>query len=86
MKKIEKISDKLELPRELVLDLPVIKMISNESVTVQNYKQILEYTENFLRLKVKNGVAIIEGESLVITKIDKEQIEIKGVIKNCGIL
>ena len=82
MKKFEKISNSLELPKEVVFDLPIIKMTGGEVVNIQNYKQIIEYSESYIKLKC----VIIEGDSLIITKIDSDQIEIKGAIKNCGIL
>ena len=81
MKRLEKISNKLELPSEIIFNFPIIKIIGKESVTIQNYKQIIQYLETSIRLKE----VIIEGEGLIITKIDKEQIEIKGVIKVCEI-
>ena len=82
MNKLEKISNKLELPSEIIFNLPIIKIIGKEIITVQNYKQIIQYLETSVRLKE----VIIEGENLIITKIDKEQIEIKGVIKACEII
>lgn len=38
-------TEALELPKEILLHLPLISFIGQEEVTIENYKGILEYSE-----------------------------------------
>ncbi|NLN47948.1 MAG: sporulation protein YqfC, partial [Clostridiales bacterium] len=42
----EKLSDVLELPREIVLDISKIIVIGTDSVIVENHKGIIDYCDN----------------------------------------
>ena len=70
----------LELPKEIVLDLPRISMIGNEELLVENYKGIIEYTPELLRLHTKMGILFVEGKNLCLKQITQDQINIAGCI------
>ena len=38
-------TEALELPKEIMLGLPLISLLGREEVTIENYKGILEYDE-----------------------------------------
>ena len=42
-------TEALELPKEILLHLPLISFIGQEEVTIENYKGILEYSEETVR-------------------------------------
>lgn len=75
------IAQVLELPKELVLDLPHISMVGKEEIIIQNHNGILEYAEDVIRIKTKLGIVIISGRDLVISKITNEYIQASGKIK-----
>ncbi len=78
----EKLSDVLELPREIVLDISKIIVIGTDSVIVENHKGIIDYCDNKISINTGSGIMIINGSNLLIKSIVQEEIEIKGRIKN----
>jgi sporulation protein YqfC len=46
-----------------------------------NYKRVLDILSNEILVQVKNKKIRITGENLVIKKLDKSEMLIKGVIK-----
>ena len=75
----EKFSAMMELPKELLLDIPRITMLGNEDVFIENYKGIVEYEENIIRLN--NGINIF-GDKLNVEEITDTEILIVGKINN----
>ncbi len=74
------IAEILELPKDIVLDLPKIIMIGNLQIYIENHKGILEYTDNRIRINTKNGVLRIIGKNLMLKNIVMEEIIIVGKI------
>ncbi len=73
-------SEILELPKDIVLDLPKITLIGNLEMSVENHKGIIEYTDEKIRISIKDGILIILGQELSIKTILDEEIKIKGKI------
>ena len=74
------ITGMLELPKEIVYNLPLISITGNESMEIENYKGVIEYTEQKIRLNTSCGVLSIEGKKLNIKQITTENILIAGII------
>lgn len=70
----------LELPKDIILDLPKIIMIGNLQIYIENHKGILEYTGEKIRVNTKNGVLRIMGKNLMLKNIVTEEIIIVGEI------
>ena len=85
MKRTEKIkkniADALELPQDIVLDLPKITMVGNLQLCVENHKGIIEYTNNQIRIYTKLGILRVLGKNLLLKNIVLEEIVIVGEIK-----
>lgn len=85
MKRTEKIkkniADALELPQDIVLDLPKITMIGNLQLYVENHKGIIEYSTNQIRIYTKLGILRVLGKNLLLKNIVVEEIVITGEIK-----
>jgi sporulation protein YqfC len=73
----EKFNQILELPKELLLDLPRITVLGNEQILIENYKGITEYEENMVRL---NNCINIFGHKLNVEEITSDEILIVGKI------
>ncbi len=56
------VSEALELPKDVVLDLPKIIMTGNIGLTISNHKGIIEYTQEILRINSSIGIIKIWGE------------------------
>lgn len=84
MKKInikKKFADTLELPDEFVYDVPKISILGFSGIEIINYKSIIEYEEEKIRINTKDKIISISGEKLEIKNITNEEISISGKIK-----
>ena len=52
----------MELPKEVVLDLPKT-MFGDRNMLVENYKGIIEYDDNKIRVNTGRGIIKVTGES-----------------------
>ncbi|MCL2593295.1 MAG: sporulation protein YqfC [Defluviitaleaceae bacterium] len=75
-----KLTDMLELPKEVVLGLPLISIIGSEEISIENYKGIIEYTSERIRINTSCGVLKIEGRNMVLKQITSENMLITGSI------
>jgi sporulation protein YqfC len=75
-----KISESLDLPKEVVLDVPNIKAVGDSEVTIENHKGIIEYSKDILRINSSLGIIKLSGENLQIKEISQEDISITGQI------
>ncbi|SHI88413.1 sporulation protein YqfC [Lutispora thermophila] len=80
----EKISDALELPKDITLDIPKVTILGKDSITVENHKGIISYNDNQIRINTTCGILTILGEGLTIKSIIQEEIIIIGKISNIG--
>ena len=76
----EKITEMLELPKEVVMDVPKLTFIGNKHLSVENYKGIIEYTDRVVRINTNNHMLKITGQNLEINNITSEEIQISGNI------
>lgn len=76
------LSEQLELPKDIVMDLPKITCIGNTEINIENFKNVIEYTTEVLRLKTKDCTLKIEGVDMKIQSITEEEIMITGTISS----
>jgi len=76
------IAEVLELPKEIVLDLPKITLIGNIQLYIENHKGIVEYSKERIRINSKSGIIRIIGKNLVIKNIVSEEVVVSGEIIN----
>jgi len=70
----------LELPKEVVMNLPLITIIGNEDLTIENFKGILEYSEERVRINTSTGIVRVEGKKLQLKQITSDNIVVVGAI------
>lgn len=75
------ITDLLEIPRDLILDLPKLTVIGQEELYLDNHKGIIEYDSNRIRINLSRGFLEIQGTGLEIRAILPDEINICGHIK-----
>ena len=80
------ISDALELPKDVVLDLPKIIIIGNIQMSISNHKGIIEYTQETLRINSGIGVVKISGNDMELKTILSEEIIVIGHIEKVEII
>lgn len=69
-----------EIPKDILPGLPVLMVTGNVELTVENYRGILEYTQQLIRLKVKGGRIKISGERLEIDHYTNDEMKVTGTI------
>ncbi len=87
MDKIKKnITNALELPMDIALDMPKIIITGDLRVDITNHKGIIEYSHELIRINTNIGMVKIVGENLEIKNILMEEIGIIGQIQGIEIL
>ena len=72
----------LDIPQDIVLDLPRITMLCNKQLLVEYHKGIIEYTPLLVRIKLNQGELIITGEELTLGNLQAEQILVEGTVRD----
>ncbi len=75
-------TDVLELPKDLVLDLPRVTLIGNVQITLENHRGVILYTDSNVRVAVARGEIVIAGEKLVLRSILHDEIIVDGTINS----
>jgi sporulation protein YqfC len=71
---------KMDLPQDVMMDLPRITMIGQIHIYIENHRGLLAFTDKELRLLLKQGQLLIKGKSFVIKTILPEEILLQGKI------
>ncbi|AIF52240.1 sporulation protein YqfC [Pelosinus sp. UFO1] len=77
---LQRLAGILEIPQDIVLDLPRITMLGNKQLLVENHKGIIEYTPSLVRINLEQGELIIHGKGLVLSNLQVEQILVEGTV------
>ncbi|RBP68915.1 sporulation protein YqfC [Alkalibaculum bacchi] len=81
----ENVSDALELPKEITLNLPKVTMVGSTQIRIENHKGIIEYSESKIRVNSKIGIIVITGKNLFIRNIIKEEVLLEGKLESVQI-
>jgi sporulation protein YqfC len=80
------ISEALDLPGEITLDLPKIIIIGYSQMLIENHRGVIEYTPKKIRLNSGIGVIKIEGTDLNLKSIATDDIIVTGKIKTVNFI
>ena len=78
------IVESLELPQDIFYGAVIVTALGRGQVLVENYKGIIEYTREKIRLQAKGCQVTVQGEQLVVAYYTNEEMKITGMIQ--GIL
>ncbi len=76
----ERIAEITEIPKDYIMNLPRITILGTKEVYVDNYKGLLEYSHELIRLATTNKIIIIKGTGLIITRIVEDAVFVGGNI------
>ena len=79
-------TEALDLPKEIMLNLPLISMVGREEVTIENYKGILEYGEEMVRISTAAGILRLVGKNLCLKQLSAECMVITGTVEKLDFL
>lgn len=77
-------TEKLDLPKDVILNLPKITIVGNTEITIENHKGIILFERNIIKINTKVKVINIEGENFEILYIGDSTITISGKFKSVG--
>ncbi len=79
-------TEALELPKEILLNLPLIYLVGREEVTIENYRGILEYSEEVVRVGTAAGVLWLQGKNLCLKQLSAECMVVTGTVESLKFL
>ncbi|MFA4884726.1 MAG: sporulation protein YqfC [Desulfotomaculaceae bacterium] len=86
-KKIKRqFSEFLEIPGDVMMDLPKIVLVGNIKIFIENHRGILEYTTEIVRVNVMEDEVAITGENLMLRNVLPDELCVEGKIKSISFL
>lgn len=70
----------MDLPQDIMMDLPRITMVGQLHIYIENHKGLLTFSDQELRLLLKNGQLLVKGQAFVLKTILPEEILLEGKI------
>lgn len=71
----------LRVPNDLAYQDAVITCYGCHELLIENYRKLLEYRSNCIKISLKHGTLQIEGEQLTITDYCRDEMIITGFIQ-----
>lgn len=75
-------AEQLKLPKDVVLGEVLVSFVGRRCVTVENYRGILIYDDNTVKLQAKHGKLTFHGKRLHIDYYNHDEMKITGVIQS----
>ena len=73
-RRLSKITAFLEMPEEIMTNKPRTTIVGFEELVIENYKNILEYDEIFIKVNTYVGAINISGVNLKLIQMNKDDI------------
>lgn len=70
----------LGLPRDVMLGDVLIRFVGYYEVVIENYRNILLYTDTLIRIQAKNCRLLFQGTGLCVEYYTAEEMKITGCI------
>lgn len=77
---MEAVSRKLGLPSDILAGAPILTSVGRSELVVENYKSIIEYNGNVIKVQTKLCRIIVEGVNLNIIYFNNDEMKITGII------
>ncbi|MEC0091863.1 sporulation protein YqfC [Paenibacillus macquariensis] len=74
--------EKLDLPQDIVFNLPRLTMVGNKELFIENHNGVIHFSPDKLILALTQGSLEIEGSELMIRSILPKEVLIEGTVKN----
>ena len=77
-----KIAEKLNIPEDIAEGLPIVTVTGKNEIYVENYKGIIEYGANCVRIQTKVCRITFTGKNLEIVYYTNVDMKISGQIES----
>ena len=74
-------ADAANLPKDVVLGVPILTLTGHYEVNIENYRGILEYTEQLIHINVPSEQIRITGKSHKINYYTTTDMKITGKVE-----
>ena len=78
--KLSRLNKILEVPSEITSQIPKLTNLGFKKMMIENYKNILEYQDFFIRINTSIGIININGFGMKMEEMTKDDIIIEGDI------
>ena len=75
-----RVSDAVNIPKDVILGVPLFRLIGREEFYIENYRGILEYTDTLIRIQTKIGQVQLSGFKLEIVYYTNDEMKVVGRI------
>lgn len=75
------VTDATNIPKDVILGVPLIRLVGQEEFYIENYRGILEYTNEFIRIQTKIGQIHLTGKKLEIIYYTNDEMKVTGIIE-----
>lgn len=79
-KRAEHIADTLDMPLDVICDIPKTEIYGKNRISIENFRGVLDYDENCVKINTTVGIVKIDGDELFIESITDEGIFIRGSV------
>lgn len=76
----DKFSEFLEIPQEIISNYTKVTSIEDTDILIEGYKKIVDYYDNYIKIKTNNMYIVIDGSNLDIKEITDSELVISGKI------
>ena len=80
-KKLNRFEYMLEMPKEISTNEPKLTVVGFNEILIENYKNILEYEEMYIRINTHIGAININGFELKLNQMTEDDIMVTGKIE-----
>lgn len=77
----DKVAEVSELPRDVIMGMPVLTVLGQAELNLENYRGILEYTDTLVRILTKGGQIKVTGKNLQVVYYTNDEMKINGYIE-----
>lgn len=84
--KRELVVESLKLPKDSLIGASIITVTGENDIFVENYKGILQYSDDLILLQGKNRKIELKGKKLTISYYTNEDMKIRGMIETISFL
>lgn len=78
--RMSKINEILEMPPEVVSNVPKISIIGFDEMLIENYKNIMEYENFYIKINTHIGIVNVNGLNLSLIQMNKDDMKVTGNI------
>ena len=78
----EVIAEKLDLPRDIVLNIPKITVIGDNEITIENHKGVVLFEEKEIKINSNVGLISIYGRGFEILFMGGSTLTVSGKFKS----